>query len=127
MKKILFLFIFVLTSANAFAAPPKEIPKDRYLVQNLQNPYDVNAKFLDKGEKVYIKHCAICHTVTGEEPSYHSLQAMGKHHTPGDYVWVVTYGLDHTMGPGVMPPWEKELSLEERWAVVSYIQEKLAK
>ncbi len=106
MKKILFVLILILMTVNVAVAKDNEIPQNRNLAQNLINPYGMNEKFLEKGKNIYKKNCAVCHTVTGEEPSYHSLQAMGKHHSEGDYVWVVTYGLNKTMGPGVMPAWK---------------------
>lgn len=127
MKNILYILILVLIVSNTALAAGNDVPQNRNLAQGLVNPYAVDAKFLKKGENIYTKNCAVCHTATGEEPAYHSLQAMGKHHSEGDYVWVVSYGLNKTMGPGVMPAWQDKLSLEERWAVVAYIQEKLAK
>lgn len=127
MKKILYILVFVLIASNIAMAAGNDVPQNRNLAQGLVNPYTVDTKFIEKGKSIYTKNCAVCHTASGEEPNYHSLQAMGKHHSEGDYVWVVSYGLNKTMGPGVMPAWQNKLSLEDRWAVVTYIREKLAK
>ncbi len=121
---LLSLVLLLLVSCSRPSETKSE--KSRMAAQGLKNPFTVDAHFLKEGEEVYKLHCASCHGLRGENPSYHSLMAMGRHHSEGDYFWVVNNGLNQTMGPGVMPPWSDKLTDREKWAAVAYIQQILA-
>lgn len=120
---IILLILFVSGCEEKKEMSPQQ---ERAQAQALKNPFKLDGQFLDEGKSVYKQHCMICHLPKGEGPDYHSLQAMGKHHTEGDYYWVLNNGLNQTMGPGVMPPWKDKLTEREKWAVIAYIQQVLA-
>jgi mono/diheme cytochrome c family protein len=99
-----------------------EPPENRQIAERLKNPFAVDEAFLARGEEIYLEKCATCHYEDGSGPEYHPVSLHARHHSPGDYIWVVTYGI-----PGsVMKGYQKELTLEERWQVVAYMRLVLA-
>jgi hypothetical protein len=99
-----------------------EVPAQRDHAQFIQNPYPVTDSFIEEGKAIYEKLCIGCHGPEGEEPFYHSIKLHADRHTYGDYLWIVTYGIENTR----MPPFNATLSLEERWKVITYLKKNLA-
>lgn len=123
---IVFTLIMFMGCLGAGETPqipkPTEVPLVRDHAQFLQNPYEVTDAFIEEGRRIYINNCISCHGPEGEEPFYHSIKHHANRHTYGDYVWIVTYGLENTP----MPSFKDKLSLKERWQVVTYLKKKLA-
>lgn len=99
-----------------------EPPVNRQLAEKMRNPYQVDEAFLAKGKEIYLQKCAECHLADGSGPEYHPLSLHGRHHSPGDYTWVATYGI-----PGsIMEGYQNNLTVEERWQVITYMRRVLA-
>lgn len=99
-----------------------EPPVDRQLAEKMRNPYQVDEAFLAKGKAIYQEKCISCHLADGSGPEYHPVSVHGRHHSPGDYLWLTTYGI-----PGsIMKGYQNNLTLEERWQVVTYMRRELA-
>ncbi len=99
-----------------------EPPTDRQLAEKMRNPYQGDAAFIAEGKDVYLQKCVDCHFEDGSGPENHQVSFHGRHHSPGDYLWLTTYGI-----PGsVMEGYQKELTLEERWQVITYMRRELA-
>jgi hypothetical protein len=126
MMYLLLMLLMVLgcLSSEDISAMQKnnEVPQVRDHAQFLQNPFEVTDSFIDGGRTIYVKNCIGCHGAGGEEPFYHSIKYHANRHTYGDYLWVVTYGLESTN----MPSFKEKLTLEERWKVITYLKKKLA-
>lgn len=91
---------------------------------NLKSPLDSLTLDLDKGQALFDIYCAICHGTAGDGqgklvkqekflgvPSYKDRQI-----TEGSIFHVITYGLN-SMGSHA-----NQLSTDERWQVVAYVQ-----
>jgi len=121
----------VLMAAGALAAavviviPAISVPAypTTYVVPAV--PYD--AHVIVRGSIIYRENCAICHgkaghadgpVAAGMKPAPADLtQPHTTYHTMGDMFWWVSRGY-----PGAaMPGFESALSIEDRWAVVSYV------
>lgn len=100
----------------------------------LSNPLDRREEILTEGKKLYISMCSPCHGVQGKgdgtivvdgkypaPPSYSTgVSSRGgdmKDLTPGKIYHTITYGLN------LMGPHASQLTPEERWKVVHYVQE----
>ncbi len=95
------------------------IPEDREIAaKTLSNPFKVDDIFLEKGEEIYDRFCMTCHGPDGRLPRSHPFSIHAGHHTPGDYVWIATYGIPEKG----MPAWKDKLTYKERWQVITYIQ-----
>jgi cytochrome c553 len=98
-----------------------------YAAKNLKNPLPAGDEaVLAKGKALYTSYCAACHgekgdgkgkvgEVYGGVPNYTA--AAYKNMTEGHIFHVITHG------KGRMWPHKSQLSAEERWKVVRYVQE----
>jgi mono/diheme cytochrome c family protein len=88
-------------------------------------PLEVTGDLLALGRRRFDIHCAVCHGVLGDgdsqlalnmslrkPPSLHAYRDV-----PDGYIFQVI-----TNGFGLMPSYAAELSVRERWAVVSYVR-----
>jgi glucose/arabinose dehydrogenase len=124
---IVALPVFIISafiSCNSSQPPGGEwkAPGD---AQNLVNPLSGNTATLQKGKELYKLYCATCHGETGfgdgpargplgDKPAnFH--QEKIKKQTNGELFWKLTTGRRD------MPAFEKILSNEQRWQLVSYI------
>jgi len=99
-----------------------EPPTDQQLAEKIRNPYQVDETFIAKGKDVYLQRCVDCHFEDGSGPENHPVSFHGRHHSPGDYLWLTTYGI-----PGsVMKGYQNNLTIEERWQVITYMRRELA-
>jgi mono/diheme cytochrome c family protein len=125
---------------RAMQPPPEHtVPRDRLVDQPALTEGRVNGQYinripividralLDSGHRAFDIYCAACHGLAGDgdsdvapnmdlrkPPSLVSEQARA---LPPGRVFQV-----ETLGYGLMPSWERELSVRERWAVVAYLR-----
>jgi mono/diheme cytochrome c family protein len=93
--------------------------------KKMKNPVKATRAFIQKGKEIYEKKCTLCHGVKGDGNSPASVGLNPKptnfkeHHgiqvTDGEHFWKIS------RGRGSMPSFEKDLTAEERWQVVNYI------
>jgi mono/diheme cytochrome c family protein len=92
--------------------------------KKMKNPIKPTKVSIQKGKEIYKKKCALCHGVKGDGKGLSSEGLNPKpanykeHHgkmTDGEHFWKIT------KGKGPMPPYEKDLTVEERWHVINYI------
>lgn len=106
---------------------PYRIPKDslEMAARLLVNPLDSTAEVVAEGKVLYTRFCSHCHGDQGVEPgkvgevyggvtSYKSAAVVDK---PGGHIFHVI-----THGKGRMWPHASQLSPEERWKIVRYVQ-----
>jgi mono/diheme cytochrome c family protein len=100
---------------------------------NLKNPMELNDANLEKGKAVYTKFCTPCHGDAGDGNG--SIVANGKFPSPGKY-WdkVAANGLNDgkmfhsiTYGKNLMGQHASQVTKEERWLVIHYINELVKK
>lgn len=90
-----------------------------------KNPIKPTKASIEKGKEIYEKKCALCHGVKGDGkgPASGGLspkptdfqESHGKKMTDGEHFWKIT------TGRGPMPSFAKDLTEEERWHVINYI------
>lgn len=96
--------------------------------RELANPYHATAQTLEEGKALYETYCMVCHGERGHgdgpiagkippPPSYVSDRLM--QFPPGRIFHVIT------MGTGKMPSYAAQLSVDERWKVVTYVHASL--
>jgi mono/diheme cytochrome c family protein len=96
--------------------------------RELENPYRVTAQILEEGKALYQTYCMVCHGERGRgdgpisgkippPPSYVSDRLM--QFAPGRIFHAIT------LGAGKMPPYAAQLSVDERWKVVTYVHTSL--
>ena len=93
--------------------------------ENLINPILATTKNLNRGQFLYENYCLVCHGVAGKGdgplipkfPNPPSLTSRRlKKLTPGHLYHVITHGV------GDMPAHAQQVSREERWHLVHYVQ-----
>lgn len=93
--------------------------------KKMKNPVKATKVSVQKGKEIYEQKCALCHgdkgdgkgpAAAGLNPKPTTFQGShGEKMTDGEHLWKIT------TGRGPMPSYEKELSVEERWHVINYI------
>jgi mono/diheme cytochrome c family protein len=93
--------------------------------KKLKNPIPLTKTSIQKGKETYDKKCGSCHGVSGDGKGPLSAKldpkptSFKEHHkiqvTDGEHFWKIS------KGRGPMPPFEKDLTVEERWHVINYI------
>jgi len=93
--------------------------------QNRANPIEATAASIKKGSQLYHQKCVSCHGPNAEgdgmagmmlEPKPANLRAMVGQHPDGDFAWKIREGR------GPMPAWKDQLSDQQVWHLVNYIQ-----
>ncbi len=115
-----FLTITVLAFAHEMTGwiAPEEAKK-------VKNPIQATKASIEKGKEIYEKKCALCHGVKGDgkgptsaglnpEPT-NFRDSHGEKMTDGEHFWKIT------KGRGGMPSFAKDLTEQERWHVINYI------
>jgi len=112
------------TIARGYIPYPYKLEEYELAGANLKNPFENNAVNLKEGEVLYGKYCTHCHGATGEAegkvgaklpglpPTYSSLKAL----SVGKMFHSITYG------KGLMGSHAGQLTQDERWKVILYIQ-----
>ena len=96
--------------------------------RDLQNPYRATAQTLEEGKALYQAYCMVCHGEHGKgdgpiagkippPPSYVSDRLM---QFPAGRIFHVV-----TMGANKMPSYAAQLSVDERWKIVTYVHTSL--
>ena len=93
--------------------------------KKMKNPVKATRASIQKGKEIYEKKCALCHGIRGDGkgPASAGLNPKptnfrdphGEKMTDGEHFWKIT------TGKGGMPSFEKDLTPEERWHVINYI------
>ena len=92
--------------------------------RELRNPLQASPQTLDEGKALYWTYCSVCHGEQGKgdgpiadkiphPPSYTSDRLI--QFPPGRLFHVIT------MGAGKMPSYASQLSVNERWKIVTYV------
>jgi mono/diheme cytochrome c family protein len=117
---LIFLIITVLAFAHEKTGwmAPEEAKK-------MKNPVKPTQPSIRKGKEIYEKKCGLCHGVKGDGKGPASaglnpkptnfIDSHGGTMTDGEHFWKIS------KGRGPMPSYEKDLSVEERWHVINYI------
>ena len=91
----------------------------------LKNPIPATKNNLDHGKQIFDGHCAHCHGLTGNADA--PMVLKGKYPPPPPFrirLLTINEGkMFHsiTLGKNYMPAHADDLSVEERWQVISYI------
>ncbi len=93
--------------------------------RKMKNPVKATKESIQKGKEIYEKKCALCHGAKGDGkgPASAGLTpkptnfkgSHGEKMTDGEHFWKIT------TGRGAMPSYAKDLTEEERWHVINYI------
>jgi cytochrome c5 len=93
--------------------------------KKMKNPVKATKSSIQKGKDIYEKKCALCHwdKEDGKGPAGAGLnpkptnfkESHGEKMTDGEHFWKVT------QGRGAMPSYGKDLTAEEKWHVINYI------
>lgn len=92
----------------------------------LKNPYPMNEDVLADGKEIYTKFCVHCH---GKEGAGDGPTVAAGHPPPPAYNSAALAGLVEgkmfhsiTYGKNLMGPHSSQLSVDERWKVIRYVQ-----
>ena len=105
------------TMENHWMAPPDAAGR--------RNHVPADRASLERGEKIFQANCVSCHGAHGRgdgpvaatlNPKPADLTAMAGHHPDGDYAWKIANGR------GAMPAWKGNLTENQIWDVVNFIQ-----
>jgi len=117
---LIFLTITVLAFAHEKTGwiAPEEAKK-------MKNPVKATEASIKKGKEIYEKKCALCHGARGDgkglaagglNPKPTNFKdSHGEKMTDGEHFWKIT------TGRGGMPSYAKDLTEEERWHVINYV------
>lgn len=93
--------------------------------KKMKNPVKATRASIQKGKEIYEKKCTLCHGVKGDGKGTASAgldpkPTNFKEHrhiqvTDGEHFWRIS------KGRGPMPSFDKDLTVEERWHVINYI------
>lgn len=90
-------------------------------------PLAVNEELINRGQERYNIYCSVCHNFNGDGKSRIVERGVGL--PPITLLGPTTKRLNDgelftliTEGRGLMPPYAKQLSEKDRWAIVSYIR-----
>ena len=115
---LMIVAVFVLAHEKTGWIAPEEAKK-------MKNPVKATKASIQKGKEIYEKTCALCHGAKGDgkgpagaglnpKPT-NFMESHGEKMTDGEHFWKIT------TGKGPMPSYEKQLTVEERWHLVNYI------
>ena len=92
------------------------------------NPYAADDASLALGTELYFANCASCHGDNGEGdgPASEGLEKppadLHEAHVQGMSDGAMYYVITHGMADTQMPPWEDELTDEQRWHLVNFLR-----
>ncbi|TMQ63823.1 MAG: cytochrome c [Candidatus Eisenbacteria bacterium] len=106
--------------------PYRYTPADSLIAQQeLQNPLPRTAETLERGQRVYMTTCVVCHGPQGDghgyivppfpmPPTLHSDKVRG---WPDGRIFHVI-----SVGQNLMPSYASQILPEDRWAVIDYVR-----
>ena len=110
--------VFVFAHEKTGWIAPEEAKK-------MKNPIKATKASIQKGKEIYEKKCALCHGIKGDGKGTASAglnpkptnfkDSHGEKMTDGEHFWKIT------TGRGRMPSFAKDLTEEERWHVINYV------
>jgi mono/diheme cytochrome c family protein len=121
-------------------ASDDDIATDTFYVKTIPSQIKVTADFIHRGQERFNIYCAPCHgqSAYGDGPVAAHAKAIQEAGAPGrDAVWTVPQDLNaakiHTRPDGhifntitngvrTMPPYDKQISILDRWAIVAYVR-----
>ncbi len=93
--------------------------------KKMKNPIKSTQASIQKGKEIYEKKCALCHGERGDGKGSASAglnprptnfkDSHGEKMSDGEHFWKIT------TGKGGMPSFGKDLTEEERWHVINYV------
>ena len=93
--------------------------------KKMKNPIKSTQASIQKGKEIYEKKCALCHGARGDGkgPASAGLNprptnfkdSHGEKMSDGEHFWKIT------TGKGGMPSFKNDLTEEERWHVINYV------
>jgi mono/diheme cytochrome c family protein len=93
--------------------------------KKMKNPVKATKASIQKGKEIYENKCALCHGDKGDGKGPASAgidpkptnfkESHGEKMTDGEHFWKIT------QGRGAMPSYGKDLTAEEKWHVINYI------
>ncbi len=93
--------------------------------KKMKNPIKATKASIQKGKEIYEKKCVLCHGIKGDGKGPNSAglnpkptnfkDFHGEKMTDGEHFWKIT------TGRGGMPSFAKDLTEEERWHVINYV------
>lgn len=123
--RIFWLFLLILMVMVFFAFAHEKTgwiaPES---AKRVKNPVKSTKASIQKGREIYEKKCALCHGEKGDgkgpvgaglNPKPTNFRESHGKSTDGEHFWKIT------TGKGAMPSFEKNLTVEERWHVINYI------
>jgi mono/diheme cytochrome c family protein len=130
MKYRIFYWVIVL-SLTAMVALVFAHDKTGWIApaeaKKMKNPIKPAQASIQRGKEIYEKKCALCHGDKGDgkgpasaglnpkPTSFKGLHGHGGQFSDGEHFWKIT------TGRGGMPSFAKDLTEEERWHVINYI------
>ncbi len=90
----------------------------------LQNPVAPSNSSLENGKELYLSYCAPCH---GNNGKGNGAKAKDLEPKPADLTKVTNENVDYhiylqiSLGRDGMPIWKRELSENDRWDIVNYL------
>ena len=121
IKILAVLFLIFAFSGSVLKAQDWVVPGS---AKRKQNPYEATSKNISSGKKIYNIHCKSCHgdaTMSNMLP----LQPVAPTDLGSQRFLVQTDGEIYykvNKGKGAMPTFEKTLSDEDKWMVISYLR-----
>ena len=94
-------------------------------IKKIPSKYTVNKNFAERGRERYEIYCSVCHGNLGlgdgvisqygfQIPSYHNTKILSQ--TDGEIFHTITYGKNTMSG------YKKQISLDDRWAIVYHLR-----
>ena len=126
LRRLIAIPVFLIVSGLAVALPPLTIEAYPETYLRPSEPFD--AVSISYGAELYTEHCVDCHGYQGKGNGIKArtlstvlpdmlTEPHTVEHTPGDFFYWVSYGMDDTDMPG----YADKLSEEERWDMVNYV------
>ena len=122
-------FYLILIFSLAVVVPTSAHEKTGWIAPaeagKIKSPIEATKASVEKGKEVYEKKCSSCHGTKGDgkgplssglNPKPTNFRGShGEKMSDGEHFWKITNGR------GAMPSYAKDLTEEERWHVINYI------
>ncbi|HEO64695.1 MAG TPA: c-type cytochrome, partial [Spirochaetes bacterium] len=95
--------------------------------RELTNPVPITDKVLERGKRLYTRNCAVCHGVQGKGKGRVQVGAIDltsdkiKSYPSGRLYYVIT------KGNLTMPTYASQVSTNDRWKIVHYLEKEIIK